>query len=426
MAVHGYAKALCDALLVYAVQMENESAKKDFINWVSKYTVLNKREVLIRDARSEHYFSKDDLDKDIYLFNCQNGTLNLKSFEFVPHDSDNLLSKISNVNYKPGMKSERWERFVDEVLPNDKEKVRYFQKLLGYSLTGLTEIEQCFILYGNTTRNGKSTALETYAYMMNNSDGYALTIAPETLAIKLNKDSRHHSSDVARLRGCRFVNASEPPKRMMLDNALIKNWTGGDTIAAREIHEKQMEFKPAFKLFMNTNSLPQITDDTLFTSGRINVITFNRHFKPHEQDKKLKPTLREPNNISGIFNWCLDGLRAYYDEGITPPDSVTNANIEYQISSDKTQQFIDDCLIETPGKHEKAGIVYDEYVHWCQSNGLMSLSKTNFFDELKAKGLFANTGTVDSKTVKNRPLAKPAQIMYTIEYESRNNTRIFG
>ena len=130
------------------------------------------------------------------------------------------------------------------------------------------------------------------------------------------------------------------------------------------------------------------------------MITFNRHFELHEQDMKLKPTLREPDNISGIFNWCLDGLRAYYKEGVIPPQSVIEANNKYKEHSDKTQQFIDDCLIEAPCKHEQAGVVYDKYVEWCLGNGMLSLSKSNFFDELKGKGLFADTGTIDGKTVK--------------------------
>ena len=86
--------------------------------------------------------------------------------------------------------------------------------------------------------------------MLGNVSGYALTISPETLAVKLNRDSRNHSSDVARLKSCRFINAAEPPKRMLLDSALIKNWTGGDTITAREIFERQTEFKPTLNFIV--------------------------------------------------------------------------------------------------------------------------------------------------------------------------------
>ena len=399
MGVYSLAKRLCDGLLMYAATMQDGSVKNEFVKWIGKYTVLKNRETMIRDARSEYYMSKDELDVDIYAFNCQNGTICLKTFEHTPHNAESLISKIGSVSYDPEARCERWEQFIDEVMEGDTDKINYFQKLLGYSLTGLTEVEQLFILYGKSTRNGKSTALETFSYMLGGSDGYALTIAPETLAIKVNKDSRSHSTDVARLRGARFINAPEPPSRMLLDSALVKTWTGNDTISAREIFEKQSEFRPQFKLFMNTNFLP-IVDKTLFASNRINVIEFNRHFEQHEQDPTLKATLRQPENLSGILNWCLRGLKAYYTEGLIPPQCVLDANREYCESSDKIQQFINDCLTKTD-KNEKGGTVYNAYKKWCDECEIHPLSKSNFYEEMKTKKLHSKTGTVQGKTEKN-------------------------
>jgi putative DNA primase/helicase len=401
MAVHGYAKTLCDALVMYASRIEEEAAKQAFLKWVGRYAMLNKRETMIRDARAENYFSKDEMDKDIYLFNCQNGTFDLDSMKFREHRPSDLLSKISNVHYEPGARSERWESFMEEVLEGDKDKIKYLQKILGYSMTGLTEIEQFFILYGKYTRNGKSTTMETYAHMLGNDKGYAITITPETLAVKVNKDSRCHSTDIARLRGARFVNAAEPKSRMLLDAALIKGWTGNDTISAREIFEKQMEFRPMFKLFMNTNHLPVIGDDSIFASRRVNLINFDRKFEEHEQDLKLKGKLQGRENISGLFNWCLEGLKEYRLEGLKPPPSVVAATKEYRNSQDKIQQFIDECLVETGGGHEKAGDVYMTYSGWCRDCNMAALNKSNFYDEMKTKGMFANTATIDKKTVKN-------------------------
>jgi len=400
MVVLGYAKELCDALLIYGAWLPDGKIKDSFVEFIARYTNLQARERMVKDARSEHFFSKNDLDKDPLTFNCLNGTLDLKTFSFREHASDDLLSKISNVNYDPDIRSERWISFIDEVLEGDIEKMSYFQKLLGYSLTGSTVIEQCFILYGPKTRNGKSTTLETYAYMLGNIDGYAVTISPETLAIKVNNNSRNHSSDVARLRGTRFVNAAEFPQRMPLDNALIKNWTGGDRISAREIYEKQSEFQPMFKLFLNTNHLPLITDKTLFTSKRINVIEFNRHFSENEQDLTLKATLREPENLTGIFNWCIEGLIKCRNEGLEPPQVIIDANTEYYNSSDKIQQFLDDCLVKSD-KNSKVSLVYQLYEQWCDECGLCALSKSNFIDEMKFKGIYASAGRVDGENYKN-------------------------
>jgi putative DNA primase/helicase len=131
---------------------------------------------------------------------------------------------------------------------------------------------------------------------------------------------------------------------MAFDVALVKSLTGGDIITARRLFENSFEFKPQFTIFINTNYLPKVVDDTLFTSNRVNVITFDKHFSTTEQDPALKQKLITQTNISGIFNWLLEGLALYRKEGLKLPFSVIAATREYAVSSDKLQLFLDDCL----------------------------------------------------------------------------------
>ena len=94
---------------------------------------------------------------------------------------------------------------------------------------------------------------------------------------------------------------------MVLSASLVKTLTGRDTINARFLNENSFEFVPQFKLFINTNHLPKVTDPTVFDSGRVKVVPFNRHFSEEEQDKTLKRRLRQTENLSGILNWCWMG-----------------------------------------------------------------------------------------------------------------------
>lgn len=63
----------------------------------------------------------------------------------------------------------------------DTDTTLFLQKAFGYALTGDTSLECLFILYGNTTRNGKSALSETMAYVLND---YARTIQPKTLSCR--------------------------------------------------------------------------------------------------------------------------------------------------------------------------------------------------------------------------------------------------
>lgn len=410
------AKILSDALLIYGAQTDANYLKR-----VVGLCNLKNRNSMISDAKDFYYLCSEEFDLDDYKLNLLNGTLDLSTDEIKlePHNPADKLTKICNAEYDPEAKSNVWDEFLNQIMLADKEKIRYLQKIAGLSLTGNTEVESCFILYGSTTRNGKSTFCETLLYLLGD---YALTMKPETLALKQNTDSSRASGDIARLAGCRFCNASEPPKRMLFDAALLKTLLGRDSITARHLYQREFNFIPKFKLIINTNYLPQITDETLFTSGRINVVSFDRHFEPHEQDKKLKEKLRDPKELSGILNWCVEGLRLYRCEGLEPPEAVKVATESYREASDKIGNFISECLVPSE-RNSKAGDVYDAYVTWCSDNGYGTENKGNFFSELKTKGVFAATGTVDGKTVKN--VVRKYIIDTEIIEISRKNSFIF-
>ena len=389
-----------DMLPKFSIKIEDDIKKKNFLEFASKLGGFNKRETILKDAQNVNYISNNDLDKNTDLLNCQNGTLNLKTGEFKKHYGDDLLSKITIIYYEPGIISTDWIEFIDCIMKKDEEKTEYLQKILGYSLTTDASLETCFILYGETTRNGKSTLVETISRMLGNENGYALNMSAQTLAQKQNTDSRTASSDIVRLRGCRFLNVNEPHKKMILDSALLKTLIGRDSVTARQLFQREEQFIPCFKLFINTNHLPIITDDSLFSSKRINVITFDRHFKEEEQNKDLKNTLATQKNISGIFNWLLEGLRKFKIEGANPPDDVKISTREYREKSDKIGTFLNDCMEKT-GKNSKISEVYVEFSKWCNDNGYGCDNKSNFIYDLKSKGFYKKRGSVDGITCDN-------------------------
>ena len=401
MEVHAKAKQLFDSLMIYAVSIGDESVQKLFREYYGRFGSKNKRDTLIRDAADCCYISSEELDRNPNLFNCQNGTFELDTMKFRPHSYEDYITKISNVFYDEKAVSEDWDKFINEVLPHDKEKVKYFQKALGYSLSGSCSLETCFILYGATTRNGKSTAVGTVSYMLGGTDGYARTAQPEVLAVRKNKDSRNASEDIARLAGCRFLNVSEPPQSMAFDAALLKTLTGRDVITARFLFQGSFEFIPQFTLFINTNYLPKVLDETLFTSNRLNVIEFSRHFTLEEQNITLKDWLRTQENISGLFNWCIEGLKLFRSEGLKPPLSVSIATRQYAQQSDKIGNFIDECLEECQGGGCTAKEAYDVYKRWCSDCGYFAEGKQKFMELMRGKNLLKPTATLNGKTAFN-------------------------
>lgn len=376
-----------------------EATRKDreTMNYLTSLGSRKKRISMIEDAKAHIHIDSSQLDADPDLLNCKNFVFNLRTYEAVPHDAKYLLSKCTNFNYKKDAGYSIWKDFMMQVFQVDIDKTEYVQRLFGYGLTTDTSQEQCYLFYGATTRNGKSTMLDTISYMLGD---YALKMSPDSLAQK-KTDSRIANSDIARLQNCRFVHCSEPEKKMIFNVAFLKNVLGGEPINARYLYQDCFQFYPTFKIFINSNYLPTVNDDTLFSSGRIMVIEFKKHFDESEQDKTLKERFREDDVLSGIFNWCLIGLKSYRAIGLQPPQSVLAAVDDYRRKSDKISNFMDECFEKRPDSVLSCQGVYYFYTQWCRSNGYGVDNRKNFTQSIKAKEIYADSGTVNGHTIRN-------------------------
>lgn len=384
-AVKEQLKQLADAFALYVLQNVQEQEKKSaLLKFAGKWQQLRTRETVLKDAQSVRPVKSDDFDRNPYILNCQNGTLDLNTLEFREHRAGDMLSRVAAASYDPTATAPRWERFIDEITNGDKETARYIQKAAGYALTGSTQHECLFILYGATTRNGKSTLLETIAAMMGD---YAATANPETFARQKQKNGNQHSEDLARLSGVRFVTVSEPKKQMELDAALVKSLTGRDTITTRRMFEGFFEYVPQFKLFFNSNHRPRVDDMTVFESERIKLIPFSVRFEGARRDPHLKDELQTPKNLSGVLNWCIEGLRALRAEGFKMPPAVVQATDEYRRKQDKLLQFLEEKTEQNAAFECPLMELHDAFANWCCAAGLASVSVPTFREMLEARQL---------------------------------------
>ncbi|MBQ9516877.1 MAG: DNA primase [Eubacterium sp.] len=373
-------KQIAYCLVQYAMDKYGEDY--DYIKRAVRWHKRRFRETLIRDAASVNPMSIAEFDDNPYLLNFKNGTLDLQSGVFREHFYDDYITKCTNTEYDEKYRSKRFERFIDEVCGGDRDKAAYLQKALGYALCGANTQECLFILYGATTRNGKSTLMESVLGVMGE---YACASNPETVALR-QTNSNSPSEDIARLRGVRLVNISEPPQNLVLNAARVKTMTGSDTINARFLHENSFDFKPQFKMYINTNHLPVVNDTTLFASNRLHIIPFERHFAPEEQDRHLKEYFAGQDVKNAIGMWLVEGYFMYLAEGLTPPDSVKKATSDYEAASDKIKQFIDERLVREAGAATPTAEVYREYRNWCIGGGMQPLAQNKFSERLKRYG----------------------------------------
>lgn len=380
-------KNLADVLLYYSSSIADEKTRLDYLKeCCGKWQNRHYREIYLKEAESVYPIEYSTFDSNKYLFNCNNGTLNLKTFEFYKHKSEDYITKISKTDYDQNAIYPRFNSFILEIMTTngvvDNDKALFLQKVLGYGIGGSTKYECLFILYGETTRNGKGTLMESCVRVLGD---YAAAVRPETITQKQFSNSSSPSEDIARLAGIRFANISEPKKGLLLDSAQVKSMTGNDTINARYLQENSFDYRPQFKLYINTNYLPQINDVTLFISNRIVVIPFNRNFEPSQQDKGLKEEFAKPEAQSAILNWLVKGYMEVQRNGLNAPQSVLDAIEDYSKESDKIAQFMDDKLSSDNSSEIKTSTAYSLYSDWCRQNGYYVESNRVFMQELRQK-----------------------------------------
>ena len=177
----------------------------------------------------------------------------------------------------------------------------------------------------------------------------------------------------------------EPEKGLEMNIALIKQLTGGDTYTGWFLNENPIEFKPEFKIFINTNHLPRTSDDTVFSSNCVKLIPFEKHFSKAEQDKGLKKFFRRDKNKSTILNWLIERYRLLQTEGLTVTAKVSAAISEYRRETDVIGSFLCECTVMETGKRLSTSKLYNAYTLWAKDNGYRQLNSKNFVGEIRRR-----------------------------------------
>lgn len=361
---------------------------QNYIKSVRKNTAMrNILEVLKTMVR----MPSKDMNRNPYILNTPRCAYDLKTGKMIDNIIDcNITMKttcsLPNANQK---KCKRWYQFVDEVMSGDKEKAAFLQRALGYSLLGVNREECMFMMYGSQTRNGKGTLIKAIENVL--GEDYANN-APTDLICESktgrSTDFNAPQPTLARLVGTRLVTMSESPKDVRLDAAAMKAMTGRDSLVTRGLYEASFTFTPQFTLWLQTNHLPAVTDDTVFMSDRIWVIEFNEQFDENKRDKGLKELFSDPDNKPTVLKWLFDGCMDYMKNGLNPPECVREATRNYRKMHDRIGNFISElCVV---GGEEKVlrGELFSAYSRWCMKpdNRYKPVGSTTFYNEIAMRG----------------------------------------
>jgi putative DNA primase/helicase len=346
--------------------------------------------VSLAESESGIPVQPDDLDRSPWLLTVGNGTVNLQTGKLQEHDRTDLITKLAPVTYDESAPCPTWTAFLDRVLAEKADLIEFVQRAIGYSLTGRTTERCAFILWG-VGRNGKSTLLETMTTTMGD---YADRTPTETL---LAKRDTGIPNDVAALKSLRFVFAAESEEGRRLDEAKVKDLTGGDTISARFMRGEWFSFRPQFKIWLGTNHKPVIrgTDHAIW--DRLRLIPFTVRIPEDEQDKDLRDKLLA--EAPGILAWAVQGCLSWQRDGLGAPNDVTAATAAYRTEQDVFGSFITDACVEHANARITAKDLHAAYQQWCEETGERPLTQKAVGQRLGERGFDSvRTGKARTRT----------------------------
>ncbi|MDB4104814.1 phage/plasmid primase, P4 family [Salibacteraceae bacterium] len=315
------------------------------------------------------------------LINLQNGTFEVSpnKMQLRPFDRSDFLTYQLPFEYDPQAKAPLFEAYLNKVLP-DQERQRVLAEYLGFVFikhgSNRLKEEKALILYG-TGANGKSVFFEIVSALLGseNTSNYSLQ--------SLTNENGYFRAKLAN----KLVNyASEINGK--LESAIFKQLVSGEPVEARLPYGDPFTLKQYAKLIFNCNELPKDVEHTNAYFRRFLIIPFDVTIPPHEQDKQLHSKIIE-TELSGVFNWVLDGLnRLLKQKRFTDCEAAKNAVEQYKNQSDSAKMFIDENNYQnSPTDFILIKDLYTDYRIYCIEDGFKPVNKSNFIKRLRGFGV---------------------------------------
>ncbi|MFZ9491970.1 MAG: phage/plasmid primase, P4 family, partial [Burkholderiaceae bacterium] len=328
-------------------------------------------------ADRRHAANTEEWDADPWLINTTSGVTDLRTGRERAHDRSDRMTKIATA--RPRGECPNWLQFLHEITGEDQSLQAYLQRMVGYALTGSTQEHAVFFLYG-TGANGKSVFVNTLATILGD---YATNAPMDTFMETRNE---RHPTDLAGLRGARFVSAIETEQGRRWAESKIKNLTGGDKITARFMRQDFFGFFPHFKLFVAGNHKPAIRNIDEAMKRRLHLVPFTITVPAEKRDKHLQQKLLAERD--GILAWAVQGCLAWQRLGkLDPPQQVLDATEAYFEGEDALGRWLEERCVLAANARSLTAELFNDWKLWADAAGEFVGSQKRFSDLLISRGI---------------------------------------
>jgi putative DNA primase/helicase len=283
-----------------------------------------------------------------------NGVLDVDTLIVGPHAPHDRFTIQLPVQYDPKAECPRFLRFVEEVLPEPDAR-NVAQMWTGYLIKPGNWLQR-ILMHVGAGNNGKSTFLGVQRDLL----------GPENVAGETLQRLSENRFSTARLYGKLANISADIPAKPIRYTGIVKMLTGGDLIPAEHKNQKGFDFVNQAKLEFSCNELPEVSDRTYAFWRRWIVLRWPVDFTGKE-DRFLPEKLGD--ELPGILNWALEGLRMLEREGDFPKTATTEAiMLDWKQRSDSLYWFVSEN-VEVDAKSDiERDFFYESYVGFCEDH----------------------------------------------------------
>jgi putative DNA primase/helicase len=395
---------------------DDEETEKAKAHWAASSESNQRLCAMVTVAESMVSITIDKLDRDIWLLNCANGTINLKTGVLQTHNPSDYITRVISTNYNPDATSEEWVKFLKRTFGNKDDLIAFAQRALGYSITGSQGEMAIFFCHGEGW-NGKSTLLGACRLIL---EEYAAEIEPAAFMVDKNRGTGPNEA-IASLYNVNFVTSTEIEEGQRLSTALLKRMTGGESLRCEHKFERGFTYKPRYKLWMSGNHEPEISDTTKSIKNRFKKVPFLFTITAAERVQHYDEVLAGKYG-EAILAWLVKGCLEWQRTGLGESSEVQEATQSYFENQDVLHDFLAECkeqASETCFKSE----LYLVYEKWCNENGdKYVLGKKTFNTRIAEKGFISDRGAHNKPIWKGlRPLTETEKGSVTKDNEKVTN-----
>ncbi len=316
-------------------------------------------------------------NKEEVKINLQNGTfvISKEKKELRDFDKKDFFKYQLPFKYNPEAKCDEFKVFLNQVLP-EKESQMILAEYLGYIFINNLKLEKCLILKGEGS-NGKSVIFEIVQALLGEHNTCSYTIS------NLCNENGYFRAQL----GNYLLNYSSELGGKNINPDLFKKLISNEPIDARSPYGHPFILRNYGKFMFNTNKYPINLEYTHAYFRRFIILDFEVIIPDEKQDKNLAKRIIS-KELSGIFNWVLEGLdRLLKQQQFTESPKAKSLLEEMRLESDSVAQFMA-ARQYIPSVSEEDKILLkdfrDDYKMYCIEQQILSVSQKEFSSRIKS------------------------------------------